>query len=273
MRLSPSSQLLLLAVGLAIVMTGLAGAIRPRPTPSPVPSVSAGTTSPAPIETPASTATPTTGQTGTSTTGPTAIPTTAPTATPASVGEVSLRDLLAMLLVAGEDRTGYERSLFTHWIDADGDGCDTRREVLIDEAIDAPTVGAGCSLSGGRWRSLYDGVATTDPGTFDVDHVVALAEAWDSGARGWSRDRRTRFANDLDVDWALIAVSAGSNRSKSDKDPADWLPPLADARCEYLGMWLAVKVRWSLSIDAIERRALDREISGCPQRMPVVRVP
>jgi len=121
--------------------------------------------------------------------------------------ELRLDQLLAMLTVATEDRTGYDRSLFRHWIDADGDGCNTRREVLIDEAVVPPTVGGGCSLIGGRWVSLYDGLVLTDAGKLDIDHVVALAEAWDSGASAWSADRRMRFANDLDVGWSLIAVS------------------------------------------------------------------
>ena len=84
--------------------------------------------------------------------------------------------------VAGEVRTGYSRDLFHLWIDADGDGCDTRAEVLISEAEDAPTVGSGCSLSGGRWFSYYDGVSQTSASALDIDHMVPLAEAWDSGA-------------------------------------------------------------------------------------------
>ena len=68
-------------------------------------------------------------------------------------------------------------------MDADGDGCDTRREVLIAEAVTAPTIGAGCALSGGRWRSVYDNATETGSGRgFDVDHLVPLAEAWESGA-------------------------------------------------------------------------------------------
>ena len=63
------------------------------------------------------------------------------------------------LPVASEVRSGYDRDLFPHWVDADGDGCDTRREVLISEADDPVTVGSGCSLSGGRWYSYYDAVS------------------------------------------------------------------------------------------------------------------
>jgi Protein of unknown function (DUF1524) len=181
--------------------------------------------------------------------------------------------LLAALVVAPEDRTGYDRSLFPHWIDADGDGCDTRREVLIDESLDPLTVSSGCALSGGRWESLYDGVETTDPSTFDIDHLVPLAEAWDSGASGWTLDRRTRYANDLGFAWSLIAVSASSNRSKGDRDPAEWLPPLASVRCDYTAMWLAVKVRWSLSIDDSETAALASDISGCSETVTVPLAP
>lgn len=182
---------------------------------------------------------------------------------PAPDAERTLSELLAMLRTATEIRTGYDRDLFRHWIDADGDGCNTRYEVLIAEATRTPTVGSGCSLSGGSWVSLYDGVTFTDPGGMDVDHMVALAEAWDSGARTWSAARRQAFANDLGVSWSLIAVSASTNRSKSDRDPAEWLPPRSAYRCTYLGDWLAVKVRWSLSVDSTERAAIRSFIGGC----------
>jgi hypothetical protein len=179
-----------------------------------------------------------------------------------------------MLPEASEQRDGYSRDLFRHWIDADGDGCDTRHEVLIAESLTPVTVGSGCALSGGSWTSLYDGVTSSDPSSFDIDHMVPLAEAWDSGASTWSAERRMRFANDLGVSWALLAVSASSNRSKGDRDPADWLPPAPGALCPYLSDWIAVKVRWQLSIDANEHAALLAEIQSCPSAtMPVVLAP
>lgn len=188
------------------------------------------------------------------------------TAPPASTLETgrSLLGILELLPVRPEDRTGYQRSLFVLWTDADGDRCNTRSEVLIEEAVLPPSVGPGCRLTGGRWRSLYDGFETSNPARLDIDHVVPLAEAWDSGASAWTADRRTRFANDLGVSWSLVAVSASSNRAKGDRDPADWMPPLAAVRCTYVADWLAVKVRWSLAIDAREHDFLDPIARACP---------
>lgn len=174
-----------------------------------------------------------------------------------------LPPLLAMLRVAPENRAGYDRSLFVHWIDADGDGCDTRHEVLIAQAIVKPRVGAGCTLTGGTWVSLYDGLLVTDPAGLQIDHVVALAEAWDSGASTWTAARREAYANDLDVPFALLAVSAATNQSKSDDDPADWLPPAPAATCPFLGDWIAVKVRWDLAVDPRELDALAHDIRDC----------
>ena len=203
-----------------------------------------------------------------------ASPSTSPPSALKPGGEATLAQLLGLLTVAPEDRTGYDRSHFRHWIDADGDGCDTRREVLIDEAVVPPVVGGGCSLSGGRWLSLYDGLVLTDASKLQIDHVVALAEAWDSGASAWTANRRMRFANDLDVSWSLIAVSGSSNQSKSDRDPADWVPPDPVDLCPFVSAWIAIKVRWDLSVDPRERDALSAFVTDCPaSRMPFAPVP
>jgi hypothetical protein len=115
----------------------------------------------------------------------------------ASATTVSSRTLLGQLTVAAEHSTGYPRSLFTLWIDADHAACHTRYEVLIAEATTKPHVGSGYTLTGGKWYSQYDGVTTTDPSTFDINHLVPLAEAWQSGAWRWNADTRKRYANDL----------------------------------------------------------------------------
>jgi hypothetical protein len=177
--------------------------------------------------------------------------------------DLNLKQLLALLRVAPEQRLGYNRDLFPTWSDEDGDGCNTRREVLIAESLTPITVGTGCSLGGGTWRSLYDGLTFSDPADVSIDHVVALAEAWDSGASAWTPQRRESFANDLGVPWTLIAVSTRSNDEKSDLDPADWLPPNDADRCSFIGDWLAIKVRWRLSVDQREHDTLASLAADC----------
>ena len=163
--------------------------------------------------------------------------------------------------VAGEVRTGYSRDLFRLWVDADGDGCDTREEVLIAEAEEAPSQGSGCALSGGRWYSYYDGVSQTSASALDIDHVVPLAEAWDSGARSWSSSRRESYANDLGDSHTLVGVTASLNRSKGDQDVAEWLPPIND--CRYIKDWVTAKIRWGLDQDSAEKAALQDIAAGC----------
>jgi lamin tail-like protein/uncharacterized protein DUF1524 len=174
--------------------------------------------------------------------------------------------IFSFLRQAEEDpRTGYDRDLFGHWIDLDEDGCDTRREVLIEESTAPATTDSDCSVTG-QWLSQYDGVTTSDPSTLDVDHMVPLAEAWDSGASHWDARRREAFANDLDYEYSLIAVSASSNRSKGDQDPAEWQPPNPQIACQYAQQWSAVKVRWDLSADAAEVAAVWNMARYCDPR-------
>lgn len=165
------------------------------------------------------------------------------------------------LTTASEVRTGYSRDLFPHWIDADGDGCSTRNEVLISEADDPVSVGSGCSLSGGRWFSYYDRVSWTNPSDIDIDHMVALAEAWDSGARSWSTSTRQAFANDLGDSRSLVGVTDNVNQAKGDQDIAQWLPQYD--RCRYLREFVAVKHRWRLTVDSAEKSAMRSLASGC----------
>ncbi len=171
---------------------------------------------------------------------------------------------LEALTVRPESRAGYDRDRFDHWVDADGDRCDARREVLIAEAVIRPRVGSSCSLSGGEWYSVYDGATETGTGSgFDVDHLVPLAEAWDSGAYAWDADTRRRYANDLGYAHSLVAVSSSSNRQKGASDPAEWLPPDSSVRCWYAEAWIAVKTRWELAVDATELQALRALILQC----------
>jgi hypothetical protein len=171
------------------------------------------------------------------------------------------------LPTAGEVRTGYARDKFRHWVDADGDGCSTRKEVLIIEADDPVSVGSGCALTGGRWYSYYDRVSWTDSARIDIDHLVPLAEAWDSGARSWTAGVRRAFANDLGDVRSLVGVTDSVNQAKGDKDPQQWLP--AHGRCRYVREWVAVKHRWRLTVDRAEKAALSSLASGCTGRITV----
>ncbi|MFG3552386.1 HNH endonuclease family protein [Streptomyces sp. NPDC047725] len=189
--------------------------------------------------------------------------------TPVHAAEtLSLSVAIAALPVADESRDGYTRAAFRHWSTGDDpdDGCSTRNEVLIDEAVEAPAVGPRCRLSGGSWWSYYDQVWVTSASGLDIDHMVPLAEAWDSGASAWSAQRREAYANDQGAATSLVAVTARSNRSKADQDPARWLPPAAGVHCRYAAEWVGTKLRWALSADQAEMAALAGVADGCPEQ-------
>jgi hypothetical protein len=165
------------------------------------------------------------------------------------------------LVVAEDKTTGYNRSLFKHWIDADKDSCNTRAEVLIEEAVVKPKIGPRCKLTGGKWLSSYDGKTITNASQLDVDHLVPLAEAWRSGAWKWTAEQRQAFANDLDNSEALIAVTLSTNRSKGDKDPSSWMPK--ETQCNYVESWISIKSKYVLSVDEKEKIALTQLIRDC----------
>jgi hypothetical protein len=102
---------------------------------------------------------------------------------------------------------------------------------------------------------------TSDYSTLDIDHMVPLSEAWRSGAWKWSPAQREAFANDLTDQRALVAVTAGLNRQKGDQDPSTWLPP--ENQCTYVSNWIAIKVRYSLTIDTAEANALTSLVTQC----------
>lgn len=191
-------------------------------------------------------------------------PTISPTISPAAEPKVEndLELLLSELKIEDEFSSGYDRDLFQHWIDADSDGCNTRREVLIIESVIEPGVSGNCQVFG-RWVSVYDSLEVMDASDLDIDHLVPLAEAWRSGAHAWDSTTRKRFANDLGFPGSLIAVTASSNRAKSDKDPASWLPYNQNYWCQYVFDWMAVKYRWGLSIDSQEALALAQIVPDC----------
>ena len=173
-----------------------------------------------------------------------------------------LRAAVRALPVADETPDGYDRDLFKHWVDADHDCQDTREEVLVAESrvpID------GCTVTTGEWFSWYDKETWTQSSDVDIDHLVPLKEAWDSGARAWDADTRERYANDLGDPRALVAVTDNVNQSKGDQDAAEWLPDFGV--CHYVRSWVAVKLRWSLAVDPAEKAALRLRALHCRNRV------
>ncbi|ANJ12143.1 hypothetical protein Spa2297_34330 (plasmid) [Streptomyces parvulus] len=196
-----------------------------------------------------------------------ALPLTAPA--PAQAAEtLSLTEAVAALPIAAESREGYDRDAFRHWNTGANptDGCNTRAEVLIAEAVEPPAVGPKCRLTGGRWFSYYDQVWVTSASSLDIDHMGPLAEAWDSGASTWTAKQREAYANDLGAETSLVAVTARSNRSKSDQDPATWMPPAAEVHCRYIAEWVGTKLRWTLSADEAEATAMREVAADCPEQ-------
>lgn len=189
-------------------------------------------------------------------------PTTSSTAPPAAG---SPAELLATLVVADEgDRLGYEREVFGEGWLVDASGCDVRNVVLAEESrVPVTRAPDGCTVEGGEWLSLYDNSTIPDPDELEIDHVVALAEAWDSGAASWAPDRREQYANDLDRPDALIAVTTATNQSKSDSDPAEWTPPNRSSWCRFATAWITQKAAWELTVDVAERDALDNILATC----------
>ena len=171
---------------------------------------------------------------------------------------------MASILIEREFRgDGYSRDLFAVWIDEDGDGCDTRVEVLLEEST-IPPAGNGCDVTGLRWFSVFDGVSVEQASELDIDHLVSLKETWDSGAWSWSPEQRIAYGNDLTDPRTLIAVTASSNRSKGDRDPSNWIPA-PEYLCQYVADWIAVKARWSLTMDESEHGRLRNLIRDrCP---------
>ncbi len=165
------------------------------------------------------------------------------------------------LTVRAEGSTdGYSRDLFPHWHTVSGT-CDTREEVLKRDGSNVVTDSA-CASTGGRWYSVYDATWIEDDSGIDIDHVVPLAEAWKSGANAWTTAHREEYANDL-TRAQLIAVSASSNRSKGDRDPASWQPTNASVHCIYAREWIWVKHYYGLSLQASEKTALQTMLDAC----------
>ena len=142
----------------------------------------------------------------------------------------------------------YNREDWGNWIDEDGDGLNTRHEVLAEESLIKPVISNNKVVSG-KWFDKYTGKYFTNPSDLDIDHLVPLKNAYISGASNWSKKKKSRYYNYLKYDNHLIAVSKSANRNKSDKSPVDWLPPNKEYQCEYVREWFKIKTAWGLTIE------------------------
>lgn len=171
--------------------------------------------------------------------------------------------LSQLQLRSGPEREDYNRDLFPTWLDQDGNGCEAREDVLIEESTTPARVADNCDVVSGTWLSPYDGVIITDPSEVQIDHLDALSDAWRSGAWAWTTDQRATYANDIENPAVLVATSARSNQSKGDRSPDEWKPPLESYWCTYAQDWVDVKVDYTLSITFPERDALGEMLDTC----------
>lgn len=145
----------------------------------------------------------------------------------------------------GQPSGDYERSAFNHWIDKDGD-CLNERHELLEKLSTGPVHYSddNCRVVRGRWNDSYTGKIFFESSDVDVDHIVALKRAWDTGASSWSDDKRERFANDP---INLLVVDDSTNQSKGAKSVLTWLPPNEKFHCGYVTRYLRVLIRYELS--------------------------
>lgn len=170
------------------------------------------------------------------------------------------REYLSALKISPEDFSKpYSRELFGDEYRFDKDDCrDTRQELLLRDSKQETT--GNCKILTGLWQSPFESFSTTESSEITVDHLVALKEAWVSGASNWSSDRRDQFFNDLDFEYSLSLMSKSLNSEKGWNDPASWLPE--QSVCDYVVRWVMVKYRWGLSIDQEEKTILSQSLSG-----------
>ena len=181
---------------------------------------------------------------------------------------------LATLKIKGRaPKTGYSRDLFgPSWSDVDHNGCDTRNDILNrDLAHKEWRAGThNCVVVAGTITDPYTGKALTfakaRAADVQIDHVVALSDAWQKGAQQWDAAKRKAFANDP---LELLAVDGPTNMRKGDGDTATWLPPNKSVRCAYVARQVAVKAKYGLWVTQAEHDAMARVLATCPgQKLP-----
>ena len=185
--------------------------------------------------------------------------------------------VLETLAVKGRaPKTGYTRAQFgPAWADVDRNGCDTRNDILKRDltSITYRAKTRNCVVESGTLVDRYSGETINfvkgniSSMEVQIDHVVALSNAWQTGAFKLSTDQRRALSNDP---LNLFAVKGRLNSQKGDGDAATWLPPLKSFRCSYVAQQIAVKAKYSLWVTAPEKAAMISILAKCPtQKVPV----
>ena len=190
-----------------------------------------------------------------------------------SATEVTASSVLSTLPVKGRAaKTGYTRAQYGQaWADVDRNGCDTRNDMLKRDLTDIEfkVKTRDCVVLNGVLLDRYSGETinfvrgAVSSMEVQIDHVVALSNAWQTGAFKLTLMQRTAFANDP---MNLFAVKGRLNSQKGDGDAATWLPPLKSFRCTYVAQQIAVKAKYSLWVTAPEKEAMTRILTACPKQ-------
>lgn len=165
-------------------------------------------------------------------------------------------DLSELSIGTFDANANYKRSEWRHWV---GSPCDTRETVLKSQGKDVKTNPSTCKVLSGTWWSAYDNETVTDPKALDIDHLIPLGYAATHGGASWSADKKENFANDTSQ---LIAVTAKSNRSKSDKGPSEYMPQRG-YRCVYSQMWIKTAKKYGVKITEEDKKALENGLKQC----------
>ena len=179
--------------------------------------------------------------------------------------EDSISTLNSLEVKGRAPKTGYSRSQFPHWSDLDRNGCDARNDILKRDLTEVVfKVGTrDCKVLSGVLLDPFSNKVltfTSVKSAVDIDHVVALSNAWQTGAAYFDKNTRSQIANDP---LNLLAVDAKLNRQKGDGDAATWLPPNKAFRCEYVSRQVSVKSKYSLWVTPPEKEAITRVLNQC----------
>ncbi len=169
----------------------------------------------------------------------------------------------------------YNRNDWKHWNDQDGDCQNTRHEVLIDESISPVKFKSTdkCQVAYGEWYDPFTGETITDATKLDVDHMVPLKNAHDSGGWKWDNQKKSEYANYMKYADHLIAVTASANRQKGAKSPDQWVPPNKDNWCNYAINWVEIKAKWNLTSTKSEFESLEKMIGNCEYPLSIIGIP